>query len=486
MDFLNKLKQTTNFSYTENGAITHKTTHSDLLDMFAMCGAYRNRTNEDCILAFDKALEENEEYAMKCLFYLRDIRGGQGERRFFRVCINWLANEHPDIVKRNLTLIPEFGRWDDLYSLVGTPVEADMFGFIREVLLNDLSCEHSISLLAKWLKSENTSSQKSRKLANLTRQYLGMTHKEYRQMLSALRAKLNIVETLMSENRWEEIQFDKIPSKAGLIYKNAFAYNDIIKEKYAIFAKDKTTTVNAKILNPVNIALKIFNQGRNVSETDVAMYEKFWNNLKDYYQGRVENGLAVVDTSGSMYGTPIAAAVSMGAYIAERGHGPFANHFITFSNNPHLVEFNGKDIVDKFRRARNTDWGFSTNLSSVFDLMLNTLIKYNSPQEDVPDRLYIFSDMEFNSALYDLHDYNGNLNTLIEDIEKKWNDAGYTIPEIVFWNLDARTQNIPAIGGKFSYVSGFSMSMLESILSGKTGYDLMMEKLNSPRYKDIY
>lgn len=505
--FLGNLTDVFNYDLTENGAIKHKTTKSDILDMFALCGAYRDRSNEDCILAFKKALEENESLAMKCLFYIADCRGGQGERRFFRVCFKWLSNEHPDIARRNIKNIPEYRRWDDvIYSTLGTKVENDALEFIKNQLILDMDSvlvDKAPSLLGKWLPSENASSIKTRAAAHRVREYLNMTHKQYRKTLSKLRSKINIVEKLMSENRWDEIEFDKIPSKAGLIYKNAFARKDIIAKKYENFAKDKNTKVNADTLNPVDIATKIFNS-YECDETDINMFQKYWDNLKDYYNGRQENGLAIVDTSGSMYGTPIAAAVSMGAYIAERGHGPFANHFITFSDHPDLIKFEGINIVDKFERAKRADWGNSTNIEAVFDLLLSTALENDTKPEDMPERLYIFSDMEFNGCIshgprregisfgYYRNRFSGdditvvgNINTLFEEIEKEWNKLGYQMPKIIFWNLNARTQNIPALGNNFSYVSGFSMTMVENILSGKDGYDLCLEKLLSPRYEAV-
>lgn len=501
--FLEALVNETNYTNTENGAITHKTTKSALLDMFALCGAYRNRSDEDCILAFKNALLENETYALKCLFYLRDVRGGQGERRFFKVCLKWLANNYPDAVRRNMSYIAEYGRWDDYYCLVDTPLEREMFALLKEQITLDFECK-TPSLLAKWLKSENASSYETKYLGSKTRAAFGMSHKQYRKTLSMLRKRINVLERLMSAGEWEKIEFDKIPSRAGLIYKNAFARRDIIKKKYEEFAKSKDTKVNAEVLNPVDIAERIFscsgwgfsNSYRNFSDTDIAMYQKYWDNLKDYYNGRKENGLAIVDTSGSMWGRPLCAAVSMGAYIAERGHGPFANHFISFSERPSLIKFDGVDICDKFFRCVEADWGMSTNLESVFDLMLDTAIRNKTVQADMPETLYIFSDMEFNQCVncgfdngdrWSRYDTTENeINTLLETIAKKWNRYGYQIPKVIFWNLDARHQNIPAIGPGFSYVSGFNMNMIEQILSGKDGYDLMMEKLNTERYLPIH
>ena len=221
---LNGMKAATNYTLTENGGITHKTTNSDLLDMFAMGAAMRNRSDEDVILMFKKAFAENAELAMKMLFYIRDVRGGQGERRFFRTVVHWAATEKStrESIRKNIEFFPEFGRWDDLYALEGTPLMSDALALIKRQLALDVECK-TPSLLAKWLKSENASSAETARLANITRQYLGMSHKQYRKTLSILRARINVLEVLMSANRWDEIEFDKIPSKAGLIYKNAFA-----------------------------------------------------------------------------------------------------------------------------------------------------------------------------------------------------------------------------------------------------------------------
>ena len=500
--FLNGLQTANNYTYTENGAITHKSTMSSLMDLFAMGAAYRSRTDEDCILLFKKAFDEDPIYALKCLFYLRDARGGQGERRFFRVCAKWLASYDPDAVRRNLEYISMFGRWDDLFTFIGTPVETDALNIVKHQLALDVQCK-TPSLLGKWMPSENTSSSKTRKTALAVRKYLGMTPRQYRKTLSVLRARINVLERLMSENRWDEIEFDKIPSKAGLKYKNAFARHDIERMKsekavqsYEDFAKDTTKTVNAEVLNPVDIANKIFG-GKVRTETDRAMMDKYWQNLKDYYHGREENGIAICDVSGSMCGQPLNAAVSMSAYIAERGKGPFKDHFITFSNNPRLVHFEGVDITDKFRRAANADWGMSTNVEAAMDMLLNVAVQNKVPAEDVPSVLYIFSDMEFNGCMTcgpvsnDRYGYGSrgyrvdNPDTLFETIAKKWQTYGYELPRVIFWNLDARQENIPALGGRFSYVSGFSMTMVENILSGKDGYALMMDKLNSPRYEAI-
>ena len=496
--FMNGLKDATNYGYTENGAVKHLTTKSALLDMFSMGAAYRSRSDADCILLFKNAYNENPEYALKCLFYIRDIRGGQGERRFFRVCYNWLAKNHREAALRNMPFIAEFGRWDDMYCLLGTALEEDMFALLKKQFVLDLACQ-TPSLLAKWLPSCNASSKATIAKGNKTREAFGLTQKEYRKALSVLRKRINVLERLMSANEWDKIEFDKIPSKAGLIYKNAFARRDIIKAKYEKFAKDETTKVNASVLNPVDIAHQIF-CNYHPSETERLMWDKYWANLKDYYNGREENGIAIVDVSGSMSGVPMEAAVSMGAYIAERGKGPFQNHFITFSGNPELVEFIGIDIYDTFYRARLADWAMNTNIEAVFNLLLTTALREGVKKSEMPETLYIFSDMEFDRCITTgpaSHDRYGSYNsprisseshmeTLLEGIARKWAANGFELPRVVFWNLNARQDNIPAMGGRFSYVSGFSMNMVEQILSGHDGYDLMLAKLNTERYSVIH
>ena len=492
MNFCDALENATNYGYTENGAVKHNTTKNDILDMFALCGSYRNRSDEDCIHMFKKAFEQDETLALKCLFYLRDCRGGQGERRFFRVCFHWLCNEHPKAARRNIENVAVYGRYDDiLYACDGTPVMKDALDFIKKQLILDMECK-TPSLLAKWLPSENASAAETKRMANIVRIHLGMTHRQYRKTLTYLRQLINIVETLMSHNMWDKIEFDKIPSKAGLIYKNAFARRDIIARKYEEFAKDKTTKVNAAVLNPVDIAHKAFRCIEDIEDPERVMLQKYWDNLPNYYGDKIENAIAVVDVSGSMMGTPMEAAVSLGAYMAERNKGMFYNKFITFSAHPELVNFTGVDIVDKFNRCRKANWGWNTDVEKVFDLLLNTAIKNHIKPEDMPERVYIFSDMEFDEGCgFGRYGGRGHLrdidkDTLFEAMAKKWKSYGYEMPPLVFWNLDARTENIPALGGRYSYISGFSPVMIETVLSGKTGWDLCLEKLLSDRYKDVY
>lgn len=499
--FMNELKKDSNLTYTENGGLTHKTLDSKILTMFAVGGAYRTRSDEDVILLFKNAFEEDRLLAMKCLFYLRDIRGGQGERRFFRIAFRWLCNEYPQVAKANLENVSEYGRWDDLiYVAEGTPVQTAAFNIIKHQLALDIQCK-TPSLLAKWMPSQNASNADTKRLGHVLANFLGMTSREYRKTLSTLRERINVLERLMSAGRWQDIEFDKIPSKAGILYRNAFARRDILAKKYEAFAKSKDTKVNADALYPHDVAHRAFAMRYNTNLEDPTrlMLQKYWDNLKDFYNGREENGIAVVDVSGSMSGTPMEAAVSMGAYIADKAHGPFANHFITFSAHPELVRFEGVDIVDKLNRCVQADWGMNTNVQAVFDMLLNIAKNKHVKPEDMVSKIFIFSDMEFDECItfdastkwnrwnyYKTVSSIDEVNSDLEKIKKQWESEGYHFPKVIFWNLNSRNRTvIPAIGEGFSYISGFSPVMVETILGGKDGYDLMLEKLLSKRYNAV-
>ena len=487
--FMSNLQDATNFTRTDNGALAHKTTKSAVYDLFALGGAFRRRSDEDCILLFKNALEEDESLALKCLFYLADCRGGQGERRFFRVCYKWLAKTYPEVAKRNLEKIPEYRRWDDvIYSLVDTPLENDALAFIKHQLTLDLQCK-TPSLLGKWLPSENASSKETKRMGNIVRTYLRMSHKEYRKILSELRTRINIVEKLMSANRWDEIEFDKIPSIAGLIYKNAFARRDIIKQKYEAFAKSEDTKVNASVLYPYEVVYKAVEGGwsynfNKLSDTDRAIIEKYWKNLPDYLNGKDCKMMCVVDTSGSMTGAeasaPINVAIGLGMYCAERIGGAFKDHYISFSSKPQLIKIEGVDFVDKVRRIYRTNLCQNTDIEATFKMLKNVALA--SKPEDVPETIVIISDMQIDSMS---HWYSDTAATEMEKIRKEWEEEELKCPKLVYWNVNAKNNTILDDGENVTYVSGMSPVIFEQVISGITGYDLMLEKLGSERYKSI-
>lgn len=503
---LQELKIEDNYKETENGGVAYKSTLDAVYDMFAFGGAYRTRSEADCILLFKKAYAENPELALKCLFYLRDCRGGQGERRFFRICFKWLCTYDTKKAEELVPYVAEYGRYDDLiYATIDTPVEEKALSFIEIQLKVDLEClnigeKQGISLLGKWLPSENTSSLKTKITANKIRKYLKMSHKDYRKVLSKLRARINILERLMSENRWTEIEFDKIPSKAGLKYKNAFARRDIIAKKYETFAKDTNTTVNADTLYPYEIvdkALKVCyrNNLQDLKDTDRLMTNKYWDNQIDYFNGAECNLMCVIDTSGSMCGVgaaaPMNVAIGLGLYCAERLKGPFHNHYISFASKPQLIECEGVDFVDKVDRIYKTNLVDNTNLTAVFDLLKDTALKTGA-QEDLPSTIVVISDMEIDSATRDYwHSGNegwwtkDNAKTEMDKVRAEWAAAGLKMPSLVFWNVEARNNTILDLGDNVSLVSGASPSIFKQVITGVKGKDLMIQTLTSERYNVI-
>jgi hypothetical protein len=505
MSYLNALKTETNYTRTANGALSHKSTGSKLYDLYAMAGAYRNRSDADVILLFKNAYEENRVYAMRCLFYIRDIIGGGiGERRFFRVCYRWLINSHLEEARKYLERIPEYGRWDDLiYVTHGTKLWQDAISIIKNQLKDDMVALKSsqtapVSLLGKWLPSENTSSAETRALAVNILNDLHLTRIQYRKMLTKLRERINIVEKLMSSNQWDKIDFSKLPSRAGFKYRKCYVRRDETRDRYKAFIESKETKVHAATLYPVdvvhsvtqNISRNWYSYGSSVdvtmNSTERAAINKYWDNLSDYFNKQTFNGIAVVDTSGSMtssYGRtdvcPIDVAISLGLYCADKAKGPFHNHFISFSRTAKLIETEGIDFVDKVVRIYRQNLCENTNIESVFNLLLGTAVKHRMKNEDLPKNIIIISDMQFDA---------GNRNageTQMETWHRKFKACGYDLPHLVYWNVNASSNQIADNSSNVTYVSGFSPSIFEQIMSGKTGYDLMMDKLNSDRYSFI-
>ena len=487
--------------YTENGGKAYRSAGNALMDLFAHGGAYRARSEADCILLFQKAYQENPTYALKCLFYLRDILEGQGERRFFRVCLNWLAKKETDAVVRNIESIPELGRWDDLYELVDTPAESAAFDLIKRQLTLDVQSK-TPSLLGKWLKSENASAKRTRYLGMKTRNALGMNARLYRKTLSMLRKRINIVERLMSAGQWDLIEFDKIPSQAGFRYRNAFARRDILKAKYEKFVKDEKTIVNAKALAPYEVAYQAGKCHARIDDVNRVAINKYWDNLHDYFEGCALNALCMVDTSGSMtwgYGNgsnimPIDVATSLGLYAAEKAQGPFHGTYISFSSRPQLIKTEGIDFVDKVHRIRETDLCENTNLVAAFDMLLDVAIRNKCSQDELPNKIVVITDGEFDSMVADGISrswYGGGMTldkweTVAEGICRKWRNAGYEMPELVFWNVNSRNDQVPMkMQHGVTLVSGFAASTFQMVMSNKSGVDLMYEVLDRERYANI-
>lgn len=469
-----------NYAITENGALAYKTTLNSVLDLFAMGASMRNRHEEDIIELFSDAYSVDPTLAMKVLFYIRDVRGGQGERRFFSICTKWLAENHPEAILRNFQFIPELGRWDDFYSFIDTPLQQEALNYLKGQLEKDLK-EETPSLLGKWLKSENAAAIDTKELARITRKHLKMSSKDYRRMLTYLRKKINILEAQMSQGRWNEIQFDKIPSKAGFNYRKAFMRRPETAKRYVDFILDEKRNVNAKTLYPYEVIKRALTQDAKHDKIERAAINKYWKNLANYFRHASLDALCVIDTSGSMRGRPMEVAISLGLYCAEKNHGPWKDSFISFSSRPQFIEIKGEDIVDKANYIAAQNLIENTNIEAVFDLILNTAIKHKLSQKDIPQTVIIISDMEFDDATCN-HSYG---ETTIEAVKRRWSEAGFELPRLVFWNVDARQNNIPILGEENSFVSGFSPSIFETIMSDKNGYELMLETVNKDRYSGI-
>lgn len=474
MNFTELLEDELNYTTTENGAVALKSTKSGLLDAFGTLGAMRTNDEAEIIKTFNLAFAEDKELAMKLLFYIRDIRGGQGERRVFRVIMNYLAKNKPEVVIKNLDNFAFYGRYDDLLCLLDTPVERNVLGYINDTLKSDLISVNNggaPSLMAKWLPSVN-GVKNTRKVALKIVNGLNMSEREYRKTLSKLRKALDIVETKLCEKRYEDIDFSKLPSKAQMLYRELFMKH--AEERYLEYLKQLSegkAKINAGALLPVDIVGKVL-RDYDVSLANRYLYDAMWKNLPNWFEGKEETGLCVVDVSGSMYGTPIEVAISLGLYCADKANGVFKDKFITFSENPRLVKVQGEDIVDKVTNTKNEDWGYNTDFNKVLQLILDTAIKNNCSQSDLPNKLYVISDMQFDAA-------NGTGNTLHRDWAKKFAEHGYEMPAIVYWNVDTRKCGMFQVdknGTNVAMVSGYSPVLFKNVIEGTEYVETVNEK----------
>lgn len=483
-------------AYTLNGAYAHKSTHSELVDLFGTIGALRSRNDIEIAELFDKAFKEDKLLAMKMSFYARNIRGGLGERRVPRVCWQYVANNYPDIMRLNLSLIPLFGRWDDLYCFVGTPIEEDVWGFIRTQLGEDakgIMEGKSISLLAKWLKSVNTSSAESRYLGKLTAKNLGIDEKTYRKILNTLRNYLDVTEIKMSRNNFSQIKYPAVPSKAMATYRKTFLKKDTDRFlEYVASLKKGETKINASTLYPYDILEKygirgVYDWKERKGKLQVNQYDEIleqqWKALPNYIDENLSNAnvLIMCDTSGSMSGRPMATSVGLSIYFAERNTGVFHNTFVAFSNSPRFVTIKGdslKEKVESFPVIVS-----DTNIARAFRLILDVAVKNNIPAEDMPKALVIISDMEFNIGVHekDLNDVSYQ-----EIFKKMYEEAGYEMPSVVYWNVNSRHNVFHAFANEKGVMmaSGNSPSVFESIVAniGKNPYEAMLNVLNNKMY----
>ncbi len=490
---ISAIQKKANKTKTFNGAKTFVSTNNANLDFFGLVGAMRGRDTEVADL-FSKAFSEDQVLAIVNAFHLRDLRGGKGERSSFNTCMDFLIKSNPEMFRKVLPLIAEYGYYKELLHYIrDEEVGNDVIKYLHMTLTSDVEKQLNrkpYSLLAKWLPSENSSSRQTRADAALLAKEFGMSPRNYRKLLSGMRAGLNIVETLMSANKWTSIDHSKVSSKAAKNYRKAFLKRD--PEGYKKFierAVKGEVKINSSTLFPYEIIHSVRERVDNTLEAQ-------WKQLPDYVDGDTSNAICVVDSSSSMddwnfYGrvsnaprsyTPMDVAFSLGIYFAERSKGIFAGHVIDFSTTPRLNKIAGKTLFEKVSWIRRLNCGGSTNIEAVFDLILDTAVKNKIEQSEMPSKIFIISDMEFDQA-------SGHSKTNFSVMKKKYSKAGYEMPNIVFWNVNAHQQQAPVTKEEENVflISGASPSAFKTCLTAKAvnPMELMLETLNSDRYQPV-
>jgi hypothetical protein len=468
---------------TENNALTHSTSDSSVVDFFFQVGALRGK-NEDVILkSFYKALGENPLDTLKILFYSRDIRSGQGERRTFRTILSALARNTStqQLVEQNLPLIPYFGRWDDLFGLFGTRLEKPTLDLIQRSLRTE------DGLCAKWMPREKSA---KKAIAQKIQKHMSLSPREYRKLLSNL---TQVVETQMCSQNWDSVRYSAVPSVAMKNYRKAFEKHS--PEQWKEFldnVKSGKEKVNAGALYPHDLVIPLLDRYENSSADEKYLLNSQWNALPNYLQGNSERLMPIVDTSGSMYSQfssdsklmPIDISVSLGLYIAERTEGPYKDYFLTFDAKPKLQKVRGNDLAARIKCMASADWGYDTNLQAAFSTILYSAQRDGVAQSDMPTTILIISDMEFNQAVKGQVDM-----TNMSAIRSQYRASGYQLPKVVFWNVSARSDNSPV---KFdergtALVSGFSPSIMKQILEegAITPVSMMRRVIDQERYSCV-
>jgi hypothetical protein len=481
MDFANAMKEESKFTRTENGAVALNTTSDARLDLFGTIGALRDADENRITTLFSEAYAQDKLFATKIAFYARDIREGLGERKTFRTIIRYMAEHHPEALRPNLDLIGVFGRYDDLYELIGTPLEDDMWKVMKNQFEEDwkniLTGNSAISLLGKWIKTADASSPKTRKLGILTAHKLGYSVFEFKRMVRSMRKRIGVVESLMSAGKWTEIKYPEVPSRAMMIYRRAFVKHDPDGFSEFINKADKgEVKINASTLYPYDIVEKIL-YGRENNK----VLEAQWKALPDYIE-QGTNALIMADVSGSMCGRPMATSIGLAIYFAERNTGAYHNLFMTFSSNPQIVTLKGETLHQKIKNVENADWGGNTNLKAAFEKVLDIAEKNNVSQEEMPKAIVVISDMEI--------DYCGDKNwSFYDKMEKKFQKAGYVIPNVIFWNVYSRHDLFHADATRkgVQLASGQSVTVFKQVLQnlGYNPVEAMENTINSERYDCI-
>lgn len=454
---------------TTNGMKTHRSTLNANTDLFFQIGAMRNVDEQTTVARFKRAYDENPETALRISLYSRDVLQGQGERETPRRIWKWLTQNHPDALRKNLHLIPELGYWKDILIFFNTDLEKEAL----EVIAKGLADKNG--LCAKWMPRKG-------EIANKIRKHLNVSPKVYRKTLVEL---TRVVETQMCAKDWTGINYQHVPSKAAKLYRKAFKKHD--EAGYTQFmtaVKEGTAKINAKAMHPHEIVGEYigklgYSRSIQIDET----IEAQWKALPNFLEGHNRKFIAVCDTSGSMAmysALPMQVCIALGIYVAERNVGPFKDAFITFSSNPTLQILRGNTLAERVQQLETAEWNSSTNLEAVFRLILNAAVNNRLNPADMPAMVLIMSDMEFNSCA------TNNSATAFTMIKNMYTQAGYEMPSLVFWNLNAQSDNYPVAFNQegVALVSGFSPSIMKQLLSadGLNPEKIMLDTISSDRY----
>jgi len=482
---------------TTNGADAYSTTMSGLMDYFGAAGALRGNSDDETIRLFNAAYADDPLAAIRLLFYFRDCRGGQGERKHFRTVMKMLANDRPNDVISIMKHIPEYGRWDDVVDLIfcgNSEIEEAAAMMIGNQLLEDETARLNnkpCSLLAKWMPSINgtkTARHRALKILKMHSKLFDQDLKEseYRKMCSALRKHIDVTERKMCTNQWDKIDYAKVPSRANILYNRAFMKHDEARRsEYLQDVSTGKTKVNASVLYPHEIVRRVW---RTDDNSELKNLNNAWDALPDFIGETGEKSIAVVDVSGSMTcmnGLPLDVSVSLGLYFAERNAGPFKDRFITFSAKPSLLKIAGNTLAEKVRSINSAQWGMNTNIAAVFKLILKAA--ETADPEDVPTRIYIISDMQFD---YCVQNHDGSL---MQSIAKDFEAEGIKMPQLVFWNVNySGNVQMTKNDNGWIMISGFSPSVLKYVMAMPADEDidnftmqLISDIVNSERYSSI-
>ena len=479
MNFSEAAKNESKKTFTENGATAFNTTDNALVDLFSTIGSLRNTSDDRVTRLFSEAYKIDPLMATKILYYARDIREGLGERKTFRTIIRYMATYMPEALRPNLDLIGVYGRYDDLYSLIGTPLENDMWTTMKSQFEEDclnLTNGDAISLLAKWIKTADASSKNTRKLGILTAKKLGYSVYDFKRIVRTLRKQIGVIESLMSQGRWNEIKYPEVPSRAMMIYRNAFMKHD--EDRYKKFVADAVqgkAKINSSTLYPYDLVGKV--RGGDRSGT----VEAQWRQLPNYVQ-EGSHAIVMADTSGSMNGMPMNSALGLAIYFAERNVGPYKDLFMTFSSKPKFHTIKGNTLLEKLRSIDMSDWEMNTNLHAAFDLILKTAINNHVPAEDMPKVLIVVSDMEIDYCA-------GRSWGFYDTVKEEFEEAGYKIPTVIFWNVNSRHDVFHADANRkgVQLYSGQSTTIFKKLMENIdfNAYEAMMKTINSDRYDAI-